>query len=73
VKANGLWATVVARLIVTPTIEVLGRVGADFGDDDGLMAGIGVGFNLTKSFKLRFEYVQRENTDSIQLNLVFQP
>jgi len=73
VKANGLWATGVARLIVTPTIEVLGRVGADFGDDDGLMAGIGVGFNLTKSFKLRFEYVQRENTDSIQLNLVFQP
>ena len=73
VTANGLWGAGVVRLIITPTIEALGRVGADFGDDDGLLAGIGVGFNLTKNFKLRLEYVQRDNTDSIQLNLVYQP
>lgn len=73
IKANGLWGAGVARFVVTPTIELLGRVGADFGDDDGLLAGIGVGFNVTKNIKLRFEFVQRDNTDSIQFNLVFQP
>jgi hypothetical protein len=73
VKANGIWAAGVVRLIVNPTFEVLGRLGADFGDDDGVLAGIGAGLNLTKNFKLRLEYVQRDNTDSIQLNLVYQP
>jgi hypothetical protein len=63
----------VGRFILTPSIELLARAGLDFGDDDGFMAGIGVGFNLTKSFKLRLEFVQRENVDSIQFNLVYQP
>ncbi|MGH8621180.1 MAG: outer membrane beta-barrel protein [Burkholderiales bacterium] len=73
VKANGLWATGVGRLMVTPGVELIGRLGLDFGDDDGLMAGIGVGFLLTKKIKLRLEYVQRDNVDSVQLNFVFQP
>lgn len=72
-KANGLWAAGVGRFLVTPSIELLGRAGLDFGDDDGLLAGIGVGFLLTKQFKLRLEFVQRDNVDSVQLNLVFQP
>ncbi|HEY7743743.1 MAG TPA: outer membrane beta-barrel protein [Burkholderiales bacterium] len=72
-SASGLWATGVGRFILTPSIELLARAGLDFGDDDGFMAGIGVGFNLTKSFKLRLEFVQRENVDSIQFNLVYQP
>lgn len=73
VKANGLWAAGVGRLLVTPNIEVLGRLGADFGDDDGLLAGVGVGFIVTKNIKLRLEYVQRDNVNSIQFNFVFQP
>jgi len=73
VKANGLWANGVGRLLVTPSIELIGRLGMDFGDDDGLMAGIGVGFLLTRSVKLRLEFVQRDNVDSVQLNFVFQP
>ena len=72
-KANGLWATGVGRLMVHPSVELIGRLGLDFGDDDGLMAGIGVGFVLTKNLKLRFEYVQRDNVNSVQFNLVFQP
>jgi hypothetical protein len=73
VKANGLWAAGVARFAVTPSIELLGRAGLDFGDDDGFLAGIGVGFLLTRQFKLRFEFVQRDSVDSIQFNLVYQP
>ncbi len=72
-KANGLWATGVGRLLVTPGIEVLGRLGLDFGDDDGLMAGIGVGFIVARNIKLRLEFVQRDNVDSLQFNFVYQP
>jgi hypothetical protein len=73
VKANGLWATGVGRLMIAPSFELIGRLGYDFGDDDGVMAGIGVGYLLTKKIKLRFEYVERDNVDSLQFNLVFQP
>lgn len=73
VKANGLWANGVGRLMVAPSVELIGRLGLDFGDDDGLMAGIGVGFLLSKNIKLRLEFVQRDNVDSIQFNFVFQP
>lgn len=72
-KDNGLWATGVGRLMLTPSVELIGRLGLDFGDDDGLMAGLGVGFLLTKNLKLRLEYVQRDSVDSLQFNFVFQP
>ena len=73
VKANGLWANGVGRLMVAESVELIGRLGLDFGDDDGLMAGIGAGLLLTKNFKLRLEYVQRDKVDSVQFNFVFQP
>ena len=73
VKANGLWASGVGRLMVAPSVELIGRLGLDFGDDDGLLAGIGVGFLLSKNIKLRLEYVQRDSVDSVQFNFVFQP
>lgn len=72
-KANGLWAAGVGRYMLTPSVELLGRVGLDFGDDDGLLAGIGAGLLLTKNIKLRLEYVQRDNVDSWQFNFVYQP
>jgi opacity protein-like surface antigen len=72
-KAKGLWANGVGRLMVAPSVELIGRLGLDFGDDDGLMAGIGVGFLLNKNIKLRLEYVQRDNVNSVQFNFVFQP
>ena len=73
VKAKGLWASGVGRLMVAPSVELIGRLGFDFGDDDGLLAGIGAGVLLTKNFKLRLEYVQRDNVNSVQFNIVFQP
>ena len=72
VKASGLWANGVGRLMVAPSVELIGRLGMDFGDDDGLMVGVGAGFLLSKNFKLRLEYVQRENVDSVQFNFVYQ-
>lgn len=73
VDAKGLWANGVGRLMVTPSVELIGRLGLDFGDDDGFMAGIGAGLLVTKNFKLRLEFVQRDDVNSVQFNFVYQP
>ena len=70
-RAKGLWSTGVARYILKPQVELLGRLGMDFGDDDGLMFGFGAGYVLNRNFKLRGEYVIRDNVDSIQFNVVY--
>jgi hypothetical protein len=70
-SANGLWSTAVASLPLNNSIKLLGRLGYDFGDDDGVMAGAGVGFSLATKMDMRIEYVIRDHIDSIQANLVF--
>ncbi len=71
VRDNGLWATGVLRYALNPQIDLIGRAGFDFGDDDGFMAGVGLGYNLSKQSQLRGEYVARDNVDSIQVNITF--
>jgi len=70
---KGLWANGVGRYRVAPQIDLIGRAGLDFGDDDGFMIGIGAGYLLSKNAQLRLEYVMRENLDSLQFNFVYQP
>jgi len=72
-KAKGLWANGVARYRVAPQIDLIGRAGLDFGDDDGFMFGIGGGYLLNKNSQLRLEFVKRQNVDSLQFNFVYQP
>jgi hypothetical protein len=72
-KAKGIWGAGVARYMATPNVELLGRVGYDFGDDDGLLFGIGAGYIVNKNLKLRLEFVEREDVSSIQFNVVFYP
>ena len=72
-KFNGLWANGVLRYLVTRDIELIGRAGVDFGDDDGLMYGIGVGYIAGAHFKVRFEVVQRDDVRSVQFNVLFYP
>lgn len=72
-SAKGLWATAVPRYMITPQVELIGRLGYDFGDDDGLMVGLGAGYIVNPHLKLRLEYVARDNIDSIQFNVVFYP
>lgn len=70
-EAKGLWANYVASYDFTPTLSGIGRIGLDFGDDDGLMYGVGLGFSFTPQLELRGEYVMRDITDSLQANLVY--
>ena len=72
-KAKGLWGSGVARYMVAPQWELLGRLGYDFGDDDGVMVGVGGGYIVNKNLKLRLEYVMRDTVDSLQFNVVFYP
>jgi len=69
-RAKGLWATPVARIELNPQFELIGRAGFDFGDDDGLMAGVGLGYNINKQSQFRVEYVERDTVNSLQLNAV---
>jgi hypothetical protein len=73
VEAKGLWANGVARYRVAPNIDLIGRAGFDFGDDDGFMFGVGGGYLLNRNSQLRLEYVVRDNVDSLQFNFVYQP
>ena len=72
-KASGPWTTGVARYLVAPNVELIGRAGYDFGDDDGFMFGIGAGYIVNKNLKLRLEFVARDHVDSLQFNAVFYP
>lgn len=69
---DGIWASGVFSFEIAPRVKLLGRAGMDFGDDDGPMAGAGVGFDLGRRFELRGEYVAREDTDSVQANLLYR-
>lgn len=71
--AEGLWATAVGTMPITDNWRALARAGADFGDDDGPLFGVGVGYDATPSIAVRGEYVLRDDTDSLQLNVVWRP
>lgn len=69
---DGIWVNGVFSFEIAPRVNLLGRAGVDFGDDDGLMAGAGVGFDLSERFELRGEYVERDETDSVQANFLYR-
>lgn len=69
----GLWATYVGSYDFSPKLKGIGRVGLDFGDDDGLMFGAGLDYAINPQFAIRGEYVIRQHTNSLQANLVYYP
>lgn len=71
-SANGIWANAVVDVPLQNNISLIGRAGLDFGDDDGLMIGGGLGFQTGSKLEVRVEYVIRDNIDSLQANVVFR-
>lgn len=69
---EGIWSTAVASLPLSNNLKLLGRLGYDFGDDDGVMLGAGVGIPAGNNMDVRIEYVIRDNIDSLQANLVIR-
>lgn len=70
-EADGIWANGVASFSVAPSVDLIGRAGFDFGDDDGFMFGAGAGINLGPQMQIRGEYVVRDHIDSLQANFVY--
>lgn len=69
-NATGIWSTAVATLPLQNNLDLVGRLGYDFGDDNGMMIGAGLGVPVANNMKVRFEYVIRDHIDSLQANLV---
>lgn len=72
IDAKGIWANGVVEVPLNKNLDLIGRLGFDFGDDDGLMLGGGIGLPLGEKAGVRFEYVIRDNIDSLQANLYFR-
>jgi len=71
-SAQGLWATYLASYDLNPQWNALGRIGLDFGDDSGLMFGIGGEYKLDEQKQIRLEYVIRDMINSLQGNFVYR-
>ncbi|MDH5711993.1 MAG: porin family protein, partial [Gammaproteobacteria bacterium] len=71
-SASGLWGNAVYTLPLQDKLDLLLRAGLDIGDDDGVMFGAGLGFDLNAKMQLRGEYVIRDTIDSLQLNFVMR-
>ncbi len=67
---EGLWMNLVGEFRIDQRVHLLGRIGFDTGDDDGIMAGFGLGLNISKSSQLRVEYVARDQISSTQINFL---
>lgn len=69
-NSGGLWVNAVIDGAIQNNIGWLARAGLDLGDDDGLMIGGGAAYYIDNSKTLRFEYVIRDNVDSLQVNFI---
>ena len=69
--STGIWATYVVDGPISGRFGWLGRLGYDFGDDNGLMIGAGLDWDLNSRMDLRGEYVIRDDVDSLQFNFLY--
>ena len=68
---GGLWVTGVVDGSINSGLGWLARLGLDLGDDSGLMFGAGIGIKADPKLQLRFEYVIRDDIDSLQMNFIY--
>lgn len=71
-SAEGVWVAVPFRVAIDKRLDVLMRLGVDFGDDDGAMVGAGMGYNFNQKSAFRVEYVVRDNINSFQFNVLLR-
>ena len=69
--STGIWATYTVDGIISGDLGWLARAGLDIGDDSGLMMGAGLGYIMDEKKELRFEYVVRDEVDSLQFNFLY--
>jgi hypothetical protein len=70
---SGLWiAAVVEKDLpeINPELSLIGRVGIDVGDDDGILTGVGVGYRLNSQLQVRGEFVNKDASNQYLASLV---
>lgn len=73
VETKAAWASANLAYPVNESFELLGRVGYDFGDDNGALPGTGIEYSPLSQLGIRGEYVSRRETESLQINVVYYP
>ena len=68
---TGIWASYVVDANITGSLGWLAQAGFDIGDDSGLLFGAGLKLGLNEKSDLRFEYVIRDEVDSLQINFLY--
>ncbi|WP_221797850.1 outer membrane beta-barrel protein [Oceanobacter mangrovi] len=71
---SGLWGALVAEKSlpeIDRNLSLLGRVGVDVGDDDGILTGVGVGYQLTNELQLRGEFINKDASNQYMGSLIF--
>jgi hypothetical protein len=73
--ADGVWAAAVASKDLPEINEKLAaivRLGYGLGGDDGILMGFGAQYRVNRQALLRLEYVNKDLSQSYQLNAVFK-
>ena len=70
--AKGMWLAAVESVPLSNKIDMLVRLGYDFGDDDGLLIGTGVRYKFTTKVAMRMEYVARQHVSGLQADVLFK-
>ncbi len=70
---TGVWVAMVGEKElpeVDPNLSLIGRVGLDFGDDDGLLTGFGVGYDISDRLEVRGEFVNKDASNQYLASLL---
>jgi opacity protein-like surface antigen len=67
---DGIWFSALSEYRLENKLNIMGRVGLDMGDDDGVFFGGGLGYNVSKTSQVRAEYVIKNEVDSVQFNFI---
>lgn len=73
--ADGIWAAAVASKDlpeINEKLAAIARLGYGLGGDDGLLMGFGAQYRVNPQALLRLEYVNKDLSQSYQLNAVFK-
>lgn len=67
---TGIWGSYVIDGNLSGRLGWLAQAGFDIGDDSGLLLGAGLKIMLNATSDLRFDYVVRDDVDSLQINFM---
>ncbi len=68
----GLWGAAVASYPINENFKVGATLGLDLGDDSGLLFGFNSTYKINEQFDIRTDYVIRDLTDGLTINVIYK-